>query len=290
MKKIMNKIFFPNKIIGFLLFNISFGLLIYVFATHLEDTPLAYITYLLSTYALIIFICWFCKICKFSNEFIKKTKIYQLYQKHFFLITKTLLLFSSLLNISYSIFNLVVGIYYRSFWFITFAVYYFLLWFMRFFLLYKEKDFNVYNLNQYKKLKRCGIILLLLNVVLVGIIILILHTNQSIHYAGYVIYIVAIYDFYLIISAIFNVFKYRNSNSPILLASKFINLTVAMISMLSLEVAMIEHFGDNDLTFRIVMTGSMGFAICLINSFMAIYMIIKSRKKVIIKDQVSYFK
>lgn len=49
---VVKKIFFPNKIIGFLLFNISFGLLIYVFALHLEDTPLAYITYLLSTYAL----------------------------------------------------------------------------------------------------------------------------------------------------------------------------------------------------------------------------------------------
>ena len=68
---VVKKIFFPNKIIGFLLFNISFVLLIYVFATHLEDTPLAYITYLLSTYALIIFICWFCKVCKFSNKFIK---------------------------------------------------------------------------------------------------------------------------------------------------------------------------------------------------------------------------
>ena len=41
-------------------------------------------------------------------------------------------------------------------------------------------------------------------------------------------------------------------------ASKFINLTVAMIAMLSLEVAMIQQFGDNDPNFKIIMTGIMG--------------------------------
>ncbi len=40
MKKILNKLFFPNKIIGFILFNFAFGLLIYVFSCHLEYTPL----------------------------------------------------------------------------------------------------------------------------------------------------------------------------------------------------------------------------------------------------------
>lgn len=85
MKNIVKKIFFPNKIVGFLLFNIGFGLLIYVFLNALEDTPLAYISYLLSTYALIIFICWFIKVCKFSNSFIKKSKIFILIKKIFFL-------------------------------------------------------------------------------------------------------------------------------------------------------------------------------------------------------------
>ena len=278
MKNVIKKIFFPNKIVGFLLFNIAFILLIYVFLNALEDTPIVYISYLLSTYALVIFICWFIKVCKFSNNFIKKSRFYNLYQDNFFLITKTTLLVSTILNISYGIFNLGVGIYYKSFWFITFAVYYFLLWIMRFSLLYKVKDFNSYGVKEYKKLKYCGIVLMLLNIVLVGMIVLILHTNQDINYAGYIIYIVALYDFILIGTAIINALKYRKSDNPILLATKFINLTVAMISMLSLEVAMINRFGD-DMILKTVMTGSMGVVICLINFLMAIYMIVKSRKK-----------
>lgn len=86
MKDIVKKIFYPNKVVGFLLFNVGFGLLIYVFINALEDTPLAYISYLLSTYALIIFICWFIKVCKFSNNFIKKSRVYNIYQDNFFLV------------------------------------------------------------------------------------------------------------------------------------------------------------------------------------------------------------
>lgn len=149
---------------------------------------------------------------------------------------------------------------------------------MRVSLLYKVKDFGKNKLEEYLKLRRCGIILLFLNIVLIGLIILILHTNQDISYAGYIIYIVAIYDFYLIISSFINVFKFRKSDSPVLIASKCINLTVAMISMLSLEVAMITRFGDNDSSFKMVMTGIMGLFICLINSIMALYMIVKASK------------
>ena len=47
MKDVIKKIFFPSKVVGFLLFNMSFGLLIYVFLNSLEDTFIAYISYLL---------------------------------------------------------------------------------------------------------------------------------------------------------------------------------------------------------------------------------------------------
>ena len=52
-----------------------------------------------------------------------------------------------------------------------------------------------------------------------------------------------------------------------------------MISMLSLEVAMIERFGD-DTSFKIIITGSGGVAIVLINSIIALYMIVKSNRNI----------
>lgn len=278
MKKIIKKIFIPNKVIGIILFNLAFILLIYVFSNHLEDTPLAYISYLLSTYALIIFCIWFFKLCKFGNESIKKTNLYRSYQNNNVLITKIKLYSSLSINLLYGLFNLITGIYYISWWFITFAIYYLLLCFMKLSLVKNTKS-KVTNLKKdFKKLKLIGIILLFLNLILSGIIILIIKQGQVISYNGVVIYIVALYDFILIITAIVNVIKYRKNNSPILIASKCINLTVAMIAMISLEVAMVYQFGNNDSSFKSVMTGSMGFVICIINSIMSIYMIVKANR------------
>lgn len=279
--KIIKRILEPNKIFGFLIFNFSMALLIFVFANHLEENPIAYISYLLSSYALIIFCIWFYKACKFGNSIFKeKSKIYKVYKTQNKRIIKASLIFSMFINLIYGIFKLCMGTFYKSEWFITFSVYYLLLCFMKFSLVFsvKNSEFGANLPKEYKKLKHTGIILLLLDIVLSGMIILITHQNQAIIYPGYLIYIVAMYDFYLIISAFVNVLKYRKQKSPIIIASKCINLTVAMISMISLEVAMIYQFGSNDSNLKLVMTACTGFGVCIINSFMAIYIIIKANQ------------
>lgn len=278
MKEKISKIFNPNKIVGFILFNLALILLIYVFNYHLEETALAYISYALSTYALIIFCLWFFKICKLGSITFKKTKLYSSYQDNNLIITKTKLYFSLSINFLYGLFNLITGIYYISWWFIIFGIYYLLLCLMKFSVV-KNIENQVDNIvKNFKKLKLIGIILLLLNLILSGIIVLIIEYGQVINYNGVIIYIVALYDFILIITAIINVVKYRNNNNPILIAQKCINLTVAMVAMISLEVAMIYQFGNNDYSFKSVMTGSMGLVICIINSIMSIYMITKANK------------
>lgn len=273
-KKFTKNVLFPNKFIGFILFNLGCCLLIYVFSNQLEETPLAYISYLLSAYALIIFCIWFYKVCKSSNESIKKSKIYNLYRTNSVAVTKTAMYFSFIFNLIYGTFELRVGIYYKSWWFITIAIYYLLLCFIKLSLV-KNIDNKK---KEYQKLKSTGIILLFLNLVLGGIIVLIIKQDRIVSYNGYLIYLVALYDFYLIINAAINVIKYRKNHSPVITANKCINLTVAMISMVSLEVAMVYQFGNNDSNFKLVMTASMGLTICLINSFMAIYMILKGNK------------
>ena len=228
MKRLLKKLFLPNKIVGFLSFNLGFILLIYVFSCHLENTFIAYISYLLSTYALIIFCLWFYKICKFSNNFIKNSQLYNLYQTKELLVTKIFLAFSLLLNFIYGIFELGIGIYYKSWWFITFAVYYLILCVMKIVIIKDIKNEVGINLqNEYQKLKLIGISLLFFNLVLTGMIILIIKQNQAITY----------------------------------------------------EVAMVSEFGSNDSEFKMITTSIMGFVICIINTIMSLYMIIKAHKK-----------
>lgn len=280
MKEKLKSIFYPNKIFGFIIFNVTLVLFIYVFSNSIENTVLAYITYFLSTYCLIIFVIWISKVIKNKTESFKKnSKIYKVYNENNIFINEKLLSFTFLINLIYGVFKLITGIYYNSAWFITFAVYYLLLCFMRGSLIHSIKKEHKDNLiKKYKKLKLIGIILLFLDLILSGIIILIIHQNQTFIYQGNLIYIVAMYDFYLIITAFINVFKYRKDKNPIMIASKCINLTVAMISIISLEVAMIYQFGNNEDYFKLIMVSVTGFFVAFINSVMSIYMIVKANK------------
>lgn len=88
------------------------------------------------------------------------------------------------------------------------------------------------------------------------------------------IYIMAMYTFYAVITAGKNVVKYRKYGSPVMLAAKVINLTAALVSMLSLETAMLTQFnGGRDVAFRQKMSAITGAGVCVIVLGMATYMI-----------------
>ena len=61
-------------------------------------------------------------------------------------------------------------------------------------------------------------------------------------------------------------------------AAKVINLTAAVVSMLSLETAMLAQFGEDDVKFRQIMTSATGVGVCVIVLGMAVFMIAKSTK------------
>lgn len=281
MRKMWNKIIYPNKWIRTVSIVIGFFLLFFVFYFQLEKTFLAYLVYLWSTYDLIIFLVWFIDVCKCSSNYIRKnSKLYQFYCHYAQLFQKITLYFSMFLNFFYGLFKFGMGMYFKSFWFITFAVYYFVLWEMKLSLVknMKNDSFEKNIMSKYKMLRKTGLVLLLLNFILLGIIVLIFYQNQTISYSGNLIYIIAMYDFYLIISASISIFRHRNVQNPVVLASKCINFTVAMIAMISLEVAMIYEFGNNDIIYRNVMISITTFVVVIVNSLIAVALMVKSNQ------------
>ncbi len=145
------------------------------------------------------------------------------------------------INLLYIVMKLVSGILYRSTWFIALAVYYILLAVMRFLLV---RRLNVQDeVSELRRYRLCGVMLLFMNQALADIVIFMVHQNQGFDYPGLLIYAMAAYAFYAVILAIVNVVKTRRHNSPILSAAKAINLVAAMVSILSLETAMLAQFG-----------------------------------------------
>ena len=119
-----------------------------------------------------------------------------------------------------------------------------------------------------------------MNQALAGIVIFMVHQNRGFEYPGLLIYAIAAYSFYAVTIAIVNIVKTRRHKSPVLSAARAINLVAALVSVLSLETAMLTRFGgDDDPMFRRIMTGATGGGICTAVIGMAVYMIIRANKK-----------
>ena len=172
------------------------------------------------------------------------------------------------------------GIFYRSVWFISLAAYYAILAVMRFILLYKNKRAAMTMETELKRYRLCAIMLLLLSQALTGIVIFMVRQNSGFRYPGLLIYAMAVYSFYSVITAVVNLVKFRRHGSPLLSAAKAINFVTALVSILSLETAMIAQFGsEDDRLFRQYMTASAGIAVCVTVVAMSIFMLWKSARQ-----------
>lgn len=181
-------------------------------------------------------------------------------------------------NLLYIAVNLVSGIWHRSLWFVALAVYYLLLSSARYVLLrYVSRTPAGLDLRaEYRRSRACGILLMLMNQALIGILILVLRQGESYYYPGHLIYAMAAYAFYALAAAIVNAVKIRRLGSPVLSAARTVGLTAAIVSMLALETAMFARFGGDSPGFHRLMISATGGAVYLIVLAMALFMVIRS--------------
>ncbi len=180
-------------------------------------------------------------------------------------------------NLAYIVLKLSAGLYYRSAWFLSLAVYYSLLAGMRLSLLrYRAAPDGPAAIRRYRA---CGFVLLLMNQALAGIVVFMVRQNRGFRYPGVLIYAMALYSFYAVITALVNIVKTRRRDSPILSATQAVNFVAALVSILSLTTAMLAQFGGNDApAFRRTMTGAVGGGVCTIVIFMAVFMIVRANR------------
>lgn len=282
-RRILNRFLFPGTAVVVISVPVAAALLIYIFTQGEEYSPIAYLSYTLSAYSLTIVCAWIVRFPKkdFKAVLHRNPYVHRYLTDVPFKIHVSLYL-SLGINLLFAALKLFFGVFYRSVWFGTLAVYYFMLAVMRFLLL-RHVNRNGIGTNirsERKRYRLCGIILLLMNSALSGVVILVVRKNEGFRYPGYLIYVVAMYAFYNIITAVMEVVKYRKYKSPVMSAAKAIKLAAAMVSMLALETAMLAQFdAENGPRFRQLMTGLTGGGVCLIVLVMAVFMIVQSTKQ-----------
>lgn len=276
MKNKLKKIFYPsNFIVVTGAFTIIISLIYLIFYNGF-GTKISYVLYLLMTYFLILILIKIYNIIRTRvNSIINNNKYLSLYKNDHVLRYRVSLLLSLGFNICYFFFKLISGIVFKSVWFIVFALYYILLVVLRTNIVKQELNGRSSMKDEYDKYRNTAIILLSMNVVLTMIILVIVNEKIMNIYPDWIAISVACYTFYLVFISIYNLIKYRKFKSPLISASKVINVITSFISLISLEMVLIPTFG-NDLEFFEIMIMSTGGMIGLIIIVISLYMIIKA--------------
>ena len=289
LKKVVNKCLFPGPAVVIISVPVAAVLLLYTFLVAGEESPAAYIAYVVSAYSLTIVCVNVVPLIRRVRRWFQAQPIVRRFLGDTSLKIKASLLCSMGINLLYSGVNAFSGIYYRSVWFGTLAVYYICLSVMRVTLVrYSYRSgFGQNQAAEWRRYRLCGIVLTMMNMSLAGVVILVISQNRGFHYGGYLIYIMAMYAFYVTIMAVVNLVRYRKYRSPVISASRAVNLAAALVSMLSLETAMLTQFdtGSNMPYFRQIMVGTTGGAVCFIVVVMGIYMSVHAAKQLKIENR-----
>lgn len=277
-KEIGFKLLYPNVFIFVLVLIIGYGSVISVFILVLSKHWIAYISYVLSAYALIITVARSIYLIKWINKKLHNNKYTNRLLTDRELKNNINLFSGTFFNMIYGVFKFITGIIYRSIWFGATGVYYLVLGLMKLSLtkhVIKDSDEN----KQHTQYRNTGILMFLLNSTMVGMIILMIKNGDSAIYPGFIIYAQAGYTFYILTMAIINVIKYRKDHTLIIAASKAINLVASVMSLFILQVAMINQFGvDSDASFKSIINVITGSLTSFVTIGIAIFMLINSKK------------
>lgn len=192
---------------------------------------------------------------------------------------------SFIINVAYTVYNGVIGIVNQSSWFITTAVYYSLLGVMRYHAvntgrkISRMKNQKLIRKKELAVIKTDGILLLLLNLALSGVVLLTIAKGRAKAYSEIMAISIAAYTFYKTTMAVINMVKVRKMQSPILITIRNIGVADALVSMLTLQTTMLASFQNTSNLDVNRMNALTGMAVCILIALLGISMIYYASKR-----------
>lgn len=286
-KTFLKKMLFPPVWLIAVLVVFSGASLTAVFLNGWDTHPVAYGVYVISFYALTVLTIFCVKVFpgwyRQIRQKIYASKLGNRYMTDAAFKTHVSLYISLSINLLYVGMNVLSYFLYHSAWFAILAVYYTILALMRFLLLryVNQKEIGKHLIDELKRSRTCAIILMTINLTLSGAVLMILYQNRGYEYHGILIYVMALYTFYTTIHAVVDIVKYRKFKSPVLSTAKVISLSAALVSMLSLETAMLSQFGGNESPqFRWIMVAATGGGVSVIVVALSVFMIVTANRQI----------
>lgn len=146
-------------------------------------------------------------------------------------------------NLTYSMYQALIGLTRKSVWFDVLAVYYILLTITRVLMLYYIRNEAEDGREELRRYRKCGFMMLGLTVFVLGIGLLVNNGNSAAkEYPGHMVFVVGAFTIYTFIISIANLWKYRKLESPLISASKSVNLATALVSLYAFQASVFAQF------------------------------------------------
>jgi len=282
MKRLLKKILFLPYALTVLLVIGSTVLLILAFTVFGTNSPLSYLAYTLSAYALTVLSCEMPAIVKGVRAFLKKsTYIGRLRQDSRYRMKLTLLS-GSLIGALYGIFHLALGLFHQSFWYISLCGYYLTLSLLRLYLFRQTEkqgaDGDLFS--ELKAYRTVGRVFTVLTLFLSLMVFFMVYWKRTFYHHEITTIAMAAYTFGSFAGAIVKCAGYKRYPAPLHAACRCISLAVSSVSMLTLSSTMLTTFGkESDGVFQTVMLAVGGTVVCLVLGILTIYILIRSQKR-----------
>jgi hypothetical protein len=155
-------------------------------------------------------------------------------------------------SLAFAALKLIVSFRLSSLWFAAIGIYYIVLSISRMIILSSNHKIRALEpskerrLGQLRTYRTSGYMLFILTAAFLGAVWQMVFSAKSYTYPGHLIYAVAAFAFYSIITAGRNLFRVQALDNPVVSSARLINFASALVSMLTLQTAMFAAFGGTD--------------------------------------------
>lgn len=277
MKQVFLALLKPHGLIVALAPALMVALMVGVFAFGNEGHPLAPAAYVLSFYLLVVVCVWVAteQPARRLRQTVRSHKTLGRLMDDANLRRRASLQAGVVADLLWGGANFALSLTGAAAWFITLGCYYSLFATLRTLLLRRlraqrdsaPRERSAVALQDCRAARFCGIIILASTVILTGIATLVANGDSVIRYDEISAIALAAFTFYVLISAIIGRAKTRRSSSILLIAHARANLAIALVSLFTLEVALLSTFSTSQdaelVSFMPMVTGAaIAIALC----------------------------
>jgi len=194
------------------------------------------------------------------------------------------LVFTTIGNVLMAIVKFVLSLTLPSLWFFINAIFMIILSIARVFSIrdYRKTKLikNIVEIQQigYKNYLNNGILLIVLGIMYFFVNVYIYYQGTKTTMYEYLTYLVALFAFWSISSAIYGIIKYKRNHTPILKAVKITNFANALTSIMLTQIVLLDTYAKTEFYNSNLMNGLTGMSIGIVIIILGLYMIIGIKK------------